>query len=189
MLRKKFAVTALSVLLAASLLTACGTQKAATTETTAAQTTAAATETTAAETTAAETTAAATEAEKKGMYKDGTYTAEGKEFDAKSGWKSTVSITVKDGAIVSVDWNGVHKDGGDDKDTASKSGKYGMKAKGGAIAEWHEQAEKVEAFLVEKQDVAAITLKDGGKTDAVSGATIAVGDFVELATEALAAAK
>ena len=124
-----------------------------------------------------------------GQYKDGNYTAEEKAFDEKSGWKYTIDMTVINGYIVAVDWNGVHKDGGDDKDTQSKDGRYGMKEKGKAIAEWHEQAEKVEAFLLEKQDPAAVTLKDGGTTDAVSGATIKVNAFVELAKEALAKAK
>jgi major membrane immunogen (membrane-anchored lipoprotein) len=193
MIRKKLAVTALSVVLTASLLAGCGAATETTKETTAAVETTASAETTAAvETTAAaETTVAAetTAAEKKGIYKDGTYTAEAKDFDAKSGWKSTISITVTDGYIATVDWNGLNKKGGDDKKTVSKAGNYGMKANGGSLAEWHEEAALVEKFLIEKQDVAAITLKGDGKTDAISGATIAVSDFVELATQALASAK
>jgi len=125
----------------------------------------------------------------KGPYKDGAYHAEAKEFAEKSGWKETVDLTVVNGHIVAANWNGVHKDGGDDKKTQSKDGRYGMKEKGGAVAEWHEQAALVEAFLLEKQDPAAITLVEDGKTDAVSGATIGVDGFVELVNEALASAK
>jgi len=122
-------------------------------------------------------------------YKDGVYTAEQDNFDEKSGWKSTIKIVVEGGKIVSVDWNGVHKDGGDDKDTRSKSGEYGMVAKGGAQAEWHEQAEKMEAYLVEVQDPKLIKYDDGGYTDAVAGVSIHVNDFVELAIKALENAK
>lgn len=125
-----------------------------------------------------------------GPYKDGTYHAEQAEFDAKSGWKYTADITVLNGKIIAADWNGVHKDGGDDKDTVSESGAYGLVAKGGAQAEWHEQALLAEQYLIEKQDPAAITYTDDeGHTDAISGVSIHVVEFFELAAEALASAK
>ncbi|GAE88947.1 FMN-binding protein [Acetivibrio straminisolvens] len=119
------------------------------------------------------------------QYKDGTYYAEADDFD-QSGWKGTVKIEVKDGKIVSADWNAIHKDGGDDKDTQSKNGEYKMVERGGAKAEWHEQAEKVEAYLVETQDPSNIKYKDEeGHTDAISGATIKVKEFFDLAKKAL----
>jgi len=112
------------------------------------------------------------------QYKDGTYYAEADDFD-ESGWKDTVTIEVKNGKIVSVDWNAINKDGGDDKDTLSRNGGYKMVEYGGAQAEWHEQAEKVEAYLVEKQDPTDIKYKDNdGHTDAISGATIKVKKFL-----------
>ena len=119
--------------------------------------------------------------------KDGTYTAEADEFE--NGWKDKVTIEVQDGKIASVDWNSEAEDGGKDKKTASKDGDYGMVEKGGASAEWHEQAEKVETFLVEKQDVDAIELNDDGTTDAVAGVTIKVKGFVDLVKKALSQAK
>lgn len=126
----------------------------------------------------------------RGKYKDGPYRAEAKDFDAKSGWKETVDLTVVNGYIVAANWNGVHKDGGDDKKKQSVDGKYGMKEKGGAIAEWHEQAAKAEAYLLEKQDPTDIKYKDEeGRSDAISGATIHVKGFFDLAQEALANAK
>lgn len=126
----------------------------------------------------------------KGPYKDGAYHAESKAFAENSGWKETVDLTVINGHIVAVNWNGVHKDGGDDKKTQSKDGRYGLKEKGGAIAEWHEQAAAMERFVLEKQDPAAITIKDdAGHTDAVSGATIKVKEFAQLVDEALSTAK
>lgn len=124
-----------------------------------------------------------------GPYKDGTYYAEEADFGS-SGWKYTATITVVNGNIVAADWNGVHKDGGDDKDTVSASGEYGMVEKGGAQAEWHEQAALAEAFLIEKQDPAAITYTtDQGHTDAIAGVSIHVVEFFELAEKALEGAK
>lgn len=118
---------------------------------------------------------------------DGKYFAMGDSFDAESGWKSTVLIEVKDGKIVSADWNGISNKMGIDKDTASKTGKYPMVEVGGAKAPWHEQAAAAEAFLVEKQDPAAITINGEGKTDAIASVTIAVADLPTLAEKALAA--
>ena len=119
---------------------------------------------------------------------DGTYEAEEEDFGS-SGWKDNVTIQVNDGKIASVDWNSTSKEGDKDKKTASEDGDYGMVEKGGAIAEWHEQAEKVEAFLVEKQDVDAIELNDDGTTDAIAGVTMAVDGFVDLVKDALSGAK
>jgi len=126
---------------------------------------------------------------KAGKFKDGTYYAEEAKF-AENGWKYNATITVMNGNIVAADWNGAHKDGGDDKDTQSANGTYGMVAKGGAQAEWHEQAIKAEQFLIEKQDPSAISYTDDeGHTDAISGVSIHVVEFFTLAEEALKAAK
>lgn len=125
-----------------------------------------------------------------GPYKDGNYFAEAPEFDANSGWKENVHVTVINGNIVAVSWNGTHKDGGTDKVTRSASGEYGMVDKGNAQAEWHEQALKAEAYLMEKQDPAAVPYNEAdGKTDAISGVSIHVNGFVELAAQALKDAK
>lgn len=125
----------------------------------------------------------------RGVYKDGSYYAEADNFDENSGWKETVNMTVMNGKIVAASWNGVHKDGGTDKVERSKSGEYGMKANGNAVAEWHEQAYSAEQYLIEQQDPAAIALGADGKTDAISGVSIHVNGFVELAAKALVSAK
>jgi major membrane immunogen (membrane-anchored lipoprotein) len=125
---------------------------------------------------------------KAGPYKDGTYKAESADFDKDTGWKDNVTITVLNGKILAVEWNGVNKAGGTDKKTRSKSGEYGMK-KGGASSEWHEQAYKAEQYLIEKQDPAAISLTSEGKTDAIAGVSIHVGGFQALAKQALDQAK
>jgi major membrane immunogen (membrane-anchored lipoprotein) len=119
-------------------------------------------------------------------YQDGIYFAQADTF-ADSGWKYVVTLEVKDGKISSVDWNGANKAGGADKDTLSASGKYGLVAKGGAQAEWHEQAKKAEAYLIQTQDPTKIEYKDTeGHTDVIAGASISVGEFFELAEKALA---
>lgn len=122
-----------------------------------------------------------------GPYKDGTYHAEGDQFDAKSGWKDTVDVVIAAGKIVKVNFSGVNAKG-EDKKQFSIDGKYGMKA-GGAQAEWHEEAAKAEAYLVEKQDPASVTFNAEGKTDAISGATISLKEYFDLVTKALDQAK
>ncbi|SHG91473.1 FAD:protein FMN transferase [Tepidibacter thalassicus] len=119
-------------------------------------------------------------------YEDGIYFAQEDNFNEKTGFKDTVKIEVKDGKIISVDWNGISKNGGEDRKTLSKNGKYPMVEKAGAKAPWHEQAEKVEAFLLKTQDPTAIKYKDyQGHTDAISGVSIRVSEFFKLAKKAL----
>ncbi|SKC41571.1 FMN-binding protein [Maledivibacter halophilus] len=123
----------------------------------------------------------------KGQYKDGAYHAEEDSFDENSGWKYTVDLTVINGNIVAANWNGVHKDGGDDKNTQSMNGEYVMKEGG---TPWHEQAMAAEEFLIDSQDPTAIQYSDDeGHTDAISGVSIHVKEFFELAQKALADAK
>ncbi|ACL19555.1 hypothetical protein [Desulfitobacterium hafniense] len=116
-------------------------------------------------------------------YKEGIYFAQS-DFDG--GWKYTATIEVKDGKIVTADWNGANEKGGPDKDTFSASGQYGLVAKGKAQAEWHEQAQKAEAYLIETQDPTKITFKDNeGHTDDIAGVSIHVNEFFDLAKQAL----
>ncbi|WP_106769060.1 FMN-binding protein [Paenibacillus faecalis] len=172
-MKKKLSIILSSTLILGGLLAGCGGEKAeepAKTETPAAETSA--------ETPATEV--------KAGEYTDGVYFAQG-EMNADSGWQYNVTLKVEGGKITDANWNGSNIKAGPDKKTLSESGEYGMVEKGGAQAEWHEQAEKVEEFLVEKQDLAAITYDDNGVTDAVSGVSIHVNDFVDIAQKALQA--
>lgn len=125
----------------------------------------------------------------KGSYsKDGWYYAEQKDFDKNSGWKDTVLVTVANGSIVDVLWNGIYKDGSKkSKIVESMEGRYGM----GKIAkkgEWHEQAAAVDAAIVAAGDPTKIALKPDTTSDAVSGASIHLTGVV-LAIEALKTAK
>lgn len=123
-----------------------------------------------------------------GPYKDGTYHVEGDKFDEKSGWKETADVVIAAGKIVKVNFSGVNE-AGEDKKQYSIDGKYGMKEKGGAQAEWHEQALKAEQYLVEKQDPAAVTFNEEGKTDAISGVSVSLKSYYDLAVKALEQAK
>jgi len=120
-------------------------------------------------------------------YTDGIYFAQEDQFSG-SGWKYNVTLEVKGGKIVSAIWNGANVNAGQDKVTRSKSGEYGMEAKGGAMAPWWKQANAAEEYLLKTQDPTAITYTDDkGHTDAFSGASIHVIEFFSLAEKALAA--
>jgi major membrane immunogen (membrane-anchored lipoprotein) len=125
---------------------------------------------------------------KKGIYtKDGWYFKEQADFDKNSGWKDSVLITVVNGTVVDVIWNGISKD----KAKKSKlvedlAGKYGME-KAAKKGPWHVQAEAVENAIIKAQDPAKIAVKADGTTDAISGATLHV-TAVGLAIDALKAA-
>ena len=121
---------------------------------------------------------------KPGTYKDGGYYAIEAEFPS-SGWKAYVSLLVKNGNIVEVYWSGLN-DKGEDKKDYDKAGNYNMAKFGGAIADWWVQAERVEQHLLKSQDPAKIKYSNNdGNTDEISGVTITVDDFFNLANQAL----
>lgn len=112
----------------------------------------------------------------RGPYRDGYFQAEEAQFSANSGWKYIAQFTVVNGSVVQVNWNGVHKDGGDTKKQVSMAGNYPMVANGGAMADWHVQGDKVEAFFLANGTSAP---------DAISGASIKYGSLYSLAGQAL----
>lgn len=126
-----------------------------------------------------------TAAPAEGELADGTYFATEDEY-ADSGWKGALTLVVEGGKITDAHWTGLNKYGNKDKRTVSEDGEYGMVA-GGASAEWHEQAEAVEAWLVENQNTQGPALKEDGRTDEISSATIHVNDFFALVQKTLAA--
>jgi major membrane immunogen (membrane-anchored lipoprotein) len=125
----------------------------------------------------------------KGIYKkDGWYFAQQAAFDKNTGWKDSVLLTVVNGTIVDVLWNGLSSD------TKKKSklvedlaGRYGMEkaAKKGA---WNVQAKAVQDAILKVQDPAKIALKADGTTDAISGASMHPVAVI-LAIDALKAAR
>lgn len=119
--------------------------------------------------------------------KDGVYFAQDDKVD--EGFKESVEITIENGKIAKVVWDGIsEKDETLSKKQASISGEYDMK-KVGARWDWHEQAEAMEAFVVENGGLSKIVLiDDQGHVDAITGVSIKVKIFKELAAKALAQA-
>lgn len=177
---KKATVILSSALVLGTLLAGCGNNN----SNNAAPTNAPAESAAPAETTAPASNSGTAEA---GKYQDGTYYGTA-PADEKTGWESFVILTVEGGKITKADWDAFNvKNAGDLKKKVSEDGKYGLVSKGGGQAEWHEQAAKAEAFLVEKQDPAAVVVNGEGKTDAISGVSVGVSDFVTASQAALAA--
>ena len=108
--------------------------------------------------------------------KDGVYKASQDNFDDR-GWKGTVEVEVKDSKIANVKFDYVNKDG------ALKSQDAGYKAAMEPVAKTYPEKAfaELQAALVEKQDVAAVT--------AVAGATTSSNDFTALVKIALEQAK
>lgn len=118
---------------------------------------------------------------------DGFFFAEEAKFQS-SGWRYQVVLQVKGGKIVSAKWNGVNDKGLPDKVTEASEGRYGMKKISKLGKEWHEQAAVVEKYLVDTQDVSFSKYTNAaGNTDVISGASIHVKEFFDLAKAALAA--
>ncbi|MFR8548795.1 MAG: FMN-binding protein [Lachnospiraceae bacterium] len=111
---------------------------------------------------------------------DGTYEAKTEAPD-DSGFIDQVSITVKDGKITSVSWDAVTADGAK-KSVMSENGEYTMTEDG---LTWKEQAEALAAALIENQSLSSLTMDEQGKTDVVSGVSISIGGFVDLARQCL----
>ncbi len=122
----------------------------------------------------------------RGMYEDGAYFYSDAQFPS-SGWKDYVSLTVINGNIVGVNWSAINKMG-QDKKAYDAAGKYNMVEFGGAQANWSEQAEKAEKYLMETQDPSQISYKDeNGHTDDIAGVSVHVNALFDLAQAALEA--
>ena len=120
--------------------------------------------------------------------KDGWFFQAANDFDKASGWKDNVLVTVVNGTIVNVLWNGISKDSKKkSKLVEAETGKYGM-AKSAKQGEWNIQAARVQDAILKAGDPAKIALKADGTTDAITGATLHP-TAVTLAVEALKAAR
>jgi major membrane immunogen (membrane-anchored lipoprotein) len=125
----------------------------------------------------------------KGIYKkDGWYFAEQPAFDPQTTWKDSALVTVVNGTLVDVLWNGTSKDPAKkSKLVEATAGRYGM-AKAAKKGEWNVQAAAVQAAIIKTQDPAKIAVRADGTSDAISGASIHV-TAVFLAIDALKAAR
>ena len=110
---------------------------------------------------------------------DGTY--EAKASEPSNGYTDQVTITVTDGKITSVNWDGVAEDGSL-KSVMSENGEYVMTEDGPT---WAEQSKALAEALVENQSLSFLNPNAEGKTDAVSGVSISVNGFISLAAQCL----
>lgn len=109
--------------------------------------------------------------------KDGEYRVQA-EPDEKGNY-AFVTVTVENGKITSVVWDEMY--GGELKSVLSAEGKYVMKPI------WKTQAERLGKYVVENQGTKGL-MNAEGRTDVVSGVSIRVGGFVDLADQAIAKA-
>ena len=121
-----------------------------------------------------------------GMWKDGTYTAEGDSFS--HGWKNMVRIVVQNGYIVDAHFDALPEEGDKPKYLASVQGDYGMVANSDAQARWYVQADRAAAVLVEEQDPRRLT-RNSSMVDGISGVSVTIMPHFELAAEALSGAR
>ena len=110
-------------------------------------------------------------------YQDGTYTAQTEANE--NGDYSYVTVKVENGKVTSVVWDEIT--GGASKAELSATGKYVMKPI------WKTQSESLGAYVVENQTTDGI-MNENGYTDVVSGVSINIASFVDLANQAIAEA-
>ena len=111
---------------------------------------------------------------------DGTYEAKADGPD-NNGYTDQVTITVADGKITEAVWESVDSDG-NKKSEQSENGQYVMTEDGPT---WAEQSKALGQALVENQSLGFLTMDNQGKTDAVSGVSISVGGFADLAQKCI----
>ena len=112
--------------------------------------------------------------------KDGTYEAKAEAAD-NNGFMDQVTMTVADGKITEVNWDAIGEDGSA-KSVLSENGEYVMTEDG---LTWKEQAEALANALIENQSLDFLQVNEQGKTDAVSGVSISVGEFISLAEKCM----
>ena len=103
------------------------------------------------------------------------------EVVADSGDKTIATVKFENGEPVDVDIDVETKDGM--KSQLSKDGSYDRMNDG---MKWHEQADALEDMIIaENFDLAKITIDDSGKTDAITGVSIDVDEYLEAIQKAL----
>ena len=112
------------------------------------------------------------------LLKDGAYTA--KTEATETGDYNYVTITVEDGKVTKVVWDEITN--GASKAELAANGQYVM-VEGNPT--WKDQSEALGAYVVTNQTTNGI-MNETGYTDVVSGVSIYVGGFVDLANQAMA---
>ena len=126
------------------------------------------------------------------LYTDGVYTAfvEGTpKVDQTRGDLTWVTVTIEDGEIVSYYIDVLQYKNGAYLELSKKElgDAYGMATEEGQL-EWYEQAKALESFFL-SNSVDAVELDETFHTDLITGVTITVNVYVEVANLALEAAK
>ena len=126
----------------------------------------------------------------KGAYKDGWYYYLSDKTDAYH-TRNYVLITVVNGTIVDVLWNGVlvGMPASIDPSKIIQSKKPNGYPMTGSKSAWHLQAALVAAELTKVQNPDSIKMKSNKTPDSISGATIEIAVFIDLAKQALSTAK
>lgn len=138
-----------------------------------------------------------------GDFKTDAYVVNAALAPSESGWASSVDFIVVNGTIVSANINAVNaapladdgsnanlfaKDADGNPNPRSPLSKdeikdgYGMKAFAGSEYEWYEQAEMIEAYILENQSIPE--MKADATTDAIAGVSIHINEYVELFSKA-----
>lgn len=114
-----------------------------------------------------------------GTLVDGSYTAEATE--ASNGFTGIVTMEVSSGNVSSLTYDAISEQG-DSKSHLASIGEYVMTEDG---LTWEEQAKLLADHVIENQSINTITMDEDGKTDAVSGVSIDVSEFIILTQECL----
>lgn len=111
---------------------------------------------------------------------DGIYRVEAEEADNK-GYLYMLTIKVENGSITSLVFDSMNREG-EYKSYLSTVGEYTMTDDGPT---WKEQADALANYVLEHQSVEGLTVDENGKTDVVSGVSISIDNFLQLAERAL----
>jgi major membrane immunogen (membrane-anchored lipoprotein) len=123
--------------------------------------------------------------------KDGWYYAAASRADEYHTINSTL-ITVVNGTIVDALWNGgldYPSFAGQSKQNISRSNNGNGYPMQGSKSPWHTQAEAFTRALVTAGDTAKFPVKADGRTDAVSGVSILVKEYIDVTNRALQGAR
>ena len=129
----------------------------------------------------------------KGSYgKDGWFYAEESETDDYHA-KNSVLITVVNGTIVDVLWNGILQGMPASVNPSKHITSLSNGGKGypmtGSKRPWHDQSNRTAEALLKAQDPGAIKVKPDHKPDGISGVTIEINHFIAASRQALQSAR
>ena len=92
----------------------------------------------------------------------------------------------EDGVIKSLTLDSTYANGDVTSTKKALGADYGMKKYNAtAVGEWYEQVEKLEAAVIDAQNLDDIKVDDNGYTDSVTGCTIKVSALITVTQDAL----